>query len=79
MSMRGPRAAVSIVSLMLFAGTPSLFSQQSFDPFEAFNANGFDQNRDYFSGLPMEHIDPMSGTLIPRSPISCSRETGDSI
>ncbi len=64
MSVRGPRAAVSILSLTLFVGTPSLFSQQLFDPLEAFNANGFDQNRDYFSGLPMEHIDPMTGNLI---------------
>ena len=64
MSVRGPRAAVCILSLMIFAGAPFLFSQPQFDPLEAFNANGFDQNRDYFSGLPMEHIDPMSGNLI---------------
>ncbi|HJS74698.1 MAG TPA: DUF6531 domain-containing protein, partial [Vicinamibacteria bacterium] len=49
---------------MTVAVASRLFSQQQFDPLEAFNANGFDQNRDYFSGLPMEHIDPMSGNLI---------------
>lgn len=52
MSVRGPRAVAFILSIVLFASTPSLFSQQLFDPLEAFNANGFDQNRDYFSGLP---------------------------
>jgi hypothetical protein len=31
---------------------------------EVFNAWGFDQNRDYFSELPFEHIDPMTGNLL---------------
>jgi hypothetical protein len=49
---------------LLFAGVPSGFSQQVYDPLQAFNANGFDQNRNYFSQLPVEHIDPMTGNLI---------------
>jgi hypothetical protein len=49
---------------MLFTGPPLLLAQQPFDPLEAFNANGFDQNRNYFTGLPIEHIDPMTGNLI---------------
>ena len=31
---------------------------------DVFNAWGFDQNRDYFSELPFEHIDPMTGNLL---------------
>ena len=31
---------------------------------EIFSAWGFDQNRDYFSPLPYEHVDPMTGNLL---------------
>ncbi len=64
MRLREIRGALSLLPLIVFIGPSSVFSQQQFDPLEQFNANGFDQNRDYFSGLPAEHIDPMTGNLI---------------
>jgi uncharacterized protein DUF6531 len=31
---------------------------------EVFDARGFARNRDYFSQLPYEHIDPLTGNLL---------------
>ena len=31
---------------------------------EVFDAAGFNPNRDYFSALPFEHVDPMTGNLV---------------
>jgi hypothetical protein len=64
MNAGGFRTAATVLALALFVYVPPLYSQQQYDPLEAFNANGFDQNRNYFSGLPIEHIDPMTGNLI---------------
>lgn len=55
-----PRSLVTglLVSASLLAGEP--LSAQ--DP--VFDAKGFQPNREFFSQLPFEHIDPMTGNLL---------------
>jgi hypothetical protein len=52
MSLRGHRAVPSGLWLVLLANPRAGFYQQTFDPLEAFNANGADQNRDYGPAIP---------------------------
>jgi hypothetical protein len=53
-----------VPTALLFLAVGAASAQSTFDPLEEFNANGFEQNRDYFSASPNEHIDPMTGNAI---------------
>jgi hypothetical protein len=50
---------VAVVLIMMAAGTTSAYGQ---DP--VFDVAGFHQNHDYFSQLPFEHIDTLTGGLV---------------
>src|SRR5512138_1452267 len=52
--------ALLVISMVLVIGTPDARSQS--DP--VFDAKGFQQDRDYFSRAPFEHIDMLSGGLV---------------
>ncbi len=51
------------VSLSAFLALGLAFAGSSWAD-EVFDASGFVQNRDFFSQLPYEHIDPLSGNLV---------------
>jgi len=48
----------SALFLLVVAVAPASYADEVFD------ARGFNPNRDYFSQLPYEHIDPMTGNLL---------------
>jgi YD repeat-containing protein len=62
LSLREPRRWW-IARLALVAGLVGLTPTPT-PADQVFDSWGFDQNRDYFSQLPYEHIDPMTGNLL---------------
>lgn len=61
MTNRLPCARIALATLILLAAG-ALPSRAQNDP--VFDAKGFQQNRDYFSQEPYEHIDTLSGSLV---------------
>jgi CSLREA domain-containing protein len=59
MRLSQPRAALR---LLTFATGLILAAQAA--PAQVFNERGFKPNRDFFSQLPFEHIDPLTGNLL---------------
>ena len=55
-----PRAGriLSVLAAVLGLAVPATAANEVFD------ARGFAPNRDYFSQLPYEHIDPLTGNLL---------------
>jgi hypothetical protein len=61
-SARLCRSGARLVLLALLITVSPGFAQNP--PHPVFDATGFQQNRDYFSQLPFEHIDTLTGGLV---------------
>src|SRR5687768_80747 len=59
--MNGPRLLLSCAITALFIGAPAVVSAQTTPQMES---PGFKQHRDYFSEMPFENIDTLSGGLV---------------
>lgn len=66
--MHGSRLLAAIAIAASFLVCPQFaFSQNH----PGLDAPGFQQNRDYFSQMPFEHIDTLSGSWYSPSPTWC--------